>query len=55
MPFHKDTVKASVAKAVKKYGASLPEEELVQIVSAALYDVLSSRDFERYVKEIAKQ
>ena len=46
-------IKTSVAKAVKKYGGSIPEEELVRILTAALYDVLSSTEFERYVKELA--
>ena len=53
MPIYKDAIKKSVAKAVKKYGSSVPEEELVQIITAALYDVLSSTEFERYVKELA--
>ena len=53
MPIYKDAIKTSVAKAVKKYGSSVPEEELVQIITAALYDVLSSTEFERYVKELA--
>ena len=53
MPIYKDAIKTSVAKAVKKYGGSIPEEELVRILTAALYDVLSSTEFERYVKELA--
>lgn len=53
MPIYKDAIKTSVAKAVKKYGGSIPEEELVRILTAALYDVLSCTEFERYVKELA--
>lgn len=53
MPIYKDAIKTSVAKAVNKYGGSIPEEELVRILTAALYDVLSSAEFERYVKELA--
>nr|WP_315101390.1 hypothetical protein [uncultured Catonella sp.] len=55
MPIYKDVIKKSVTKAVKKYGSTVPEDELVQIISTALYDVLSSTEFERYVKELSKK
>lgn len=55
MPIYKNSIKASVSKAVKKYGSTVPKDELVQIISTALYDVLSSTEFERYVKELSKK
>lgn len=55
MPIYKDAIKKSVARAVDTYGSSVPKEELVPILTAALYDVLSSTEFERYVKELAKR
>lgn len=55
MPIYKDVIKKSVSKAVQSCGVSIPKEELTEIITAALYDVLSSREFERYIAELSKK
>lgn len=55
MTINKDTIKSSVTKAVNKYSSTIPDEELIKIISTSLYDILSSREFERYIKELAKK
>lgn len=54
MPLHKDFIITSVKNAIKNYASSVPPEELEKILTAAIYGVLNSRDFEQYVKEITK-
>lgn len=56
MPLHKDFIKISVSKAVKNYASidSIPAEELENILTAAIYNVLNSRDFEEHIKEITR-
>lgn len=54
MPLHKDFIRKSVNDAVKKYGASIPSEEIEKILVSTIYDIFNSRDFERLIKEIVK-
>ncbi len=56
MPLHKDSIKKPVKKAIKGHVSTDPisAEELEQIITAAIYDVLNFCGFEAYIKEIAK-
>ncbi len=54
MPLHKDFIKKAVKEAVKKHGSSVQPEELEKILTAAIYDIFNSRDFENFIKEIVK-
>ena len=54
MPLHKDFIRKAVNDAVKKHGSSVQPEELEKILTAAIYDIFNSRDFENYIKEIVK-
>lgn len=56
MPLHKDFIKKAAKKAIREHVSAdlISAEELEQIITAAIYDVLNSRDFEAYIKEIAK-
>lgn len=54
MPLHKDFIRKSVKDAIKKHGASVQPEELEMILTAAIYDIFNSRDFENYIKELVK-
>lgn len=54
MPLHKDFIRKAVNDAVKKHGASVQPEELEKILTAAIYGIFNSRDFENYIKEIVK-
>jgi hypothetical protein len=56
LPLHKDFIRKSVSKAIKEYVStdSVSVEELEKILTAAIYNVLDSRDFERHIKEITK-
>jgi hypothetical protein len=54
MPLHKDFIKRSVKEAVKTHNVSVPPEELEKVLSSAIYNILNSSDFKRYVKELLK-
>lgn len=54
MPIHKDFIRKAVKDAIKNHGSSVPPEELEEILTAAIYNIFNSRDFERYIKEISK-
>lgn len=54
MPLHKDFITKTVKEAVKKHNVSVPPEELEKVLSSAIYKVLDSSDFKRYVKELVK-
>lgn len=47
-------IKKAVKDAIKKHGSSVQSEELEKILTAAIYDIFNSRDFERLIKEIVK-
>lgn len=55
MPIHKDSIKNIVSNSLKSYGGNVPQEDFAKAVSSAIYAVLNSREFEDYVKEIAKR
>jgi hypothetical protein len=54
MSLHHDFITRAVSSAADKYGKSSVSEETVKVLSAAIYDILHSRDFERYIKELSK-
>lgn len=54
MPLHKDFIKKTVKEAVEKHNVSAPPEELEKVLSSAIYNILNSTDFKRYVKELVK-
>ena len=54
MPLHKDFIKKAVKESIKKHGSSVQPEELEKILTAAIYDIFNSRDFENFIKEIVK-
>lgn len=55
MPIYKNVIRSSVTKAVNSCGVSVPKEELTEIITTALYDVLSSAEFKRYIAELSKK
>ncbi|MEY8517232.1 hypothetical protein AALC25_09940 [Lachnospiraceae bacterium 29-84] len=54
MPLHKDFIKKAMKESIKKHRSSVQPEELEKILTAAIYDIFNSRDFENYIKEIVK-
>lgn len=54
MSLHKDFITKAVKEAVKKHSVSMPPEELEKVLSSAIYKILDSSDFKRYVKELLK-
>lgn len=54
MPLQRGFIKKAVNDAVKKHGASVPEEEIEKILVSAIYNIFNSRDFEQLIKEIVK-
>lgn len=54
MPLHKDFITNAVKESVKKHNVSSPPEELEKVLSSAIYKILNSSDFKRYVKELLK-
>lgn len=55
MPLHKNFITKAVKDAVKNSCITIPSEELEKVLSSAIYQVLNSRDFESYIKEITKR
>ena len=54
MPLHKDFIRKAVKEAIKKHGDSVQPEELENILTAAIYGIFNSSDFENYIKELVK-
>ena len=54
MPLHKDFIRKAVKESVKKHVSNVQPEELEKILTAAIYDIFNSRDFENFIKEIVK-
>ncbi len=54
MPLHKDTILNAVQSALAQQGISTQNGQLSAAIASAIYSVLTSREFERYIKEIVK-
>lgn len=54
MPLHKDFIRNAVKKSLSDNGFSENADISEKIIVDAVYNVLNSRDFERYIAEIIK-
>lgn len=58
MPLHKDSVLSAVKNGLKSENfdsvAELSKADFERVISQAIYSVITSREFERVIKEIVK-